>query len=235
MKQKCCVIYYIPIVLILLVLVAAMIYLYQLYTTVEFFANSSYEVQEFENLLTPEECDQLIAYAKTKNMTESDVLSYTSNKGTVINKDTRSSKTAWLKDEEHPLVMKIALLSEQLTGLPRHTQEELQVAYYTSGGKFVDHYDACTEPSKEYCDKMNHYAGQRRATLLIYLNDTFTGGETVFKKINKTITPKQGKGILFWNTNPDETLIDESMHRGNKVTNGEKWICTKWSHVKTFT
>lgn len=234
MKPKCSSIYYyISISIVLIVLLAGSLYLYKLHMT-EPFIDGSYDVQEFENLLTPEECDQLIAYSKTKNMTESDVLSYGSSTGTTINKDTRSSKTAWLKDNEHPLVMKIAMLSEKLTGLPRDTQEELQVAYYTPGGKFVDHYDACVEESKDYCDKMNHYAGQRRSTLLIYLNDSFKGGETVFPKINKTIVPKKGKGILFWNTTPDEVIIDDSMHRGNKVEAGEKWICTKWSHVKTY-
>lgn len=195
---------------------------------------SSYRVQEIENILTPLECDEMIAYAKKKGMSDSDVLSYGSKKDTVVDTSNRRSKTAWLKDADHPLAMKLALLSEKLTGLPQNTQEMLQVAYYEPGGKFNDHYDACNESNKEYCDKMNHHAGQRRSTLLIYLNDTFEGGETVFPKINKVITPKKGNGILFWNTTPDEVIIPESMHRGNPVIGGEKWICTKWSHVKPY-
>ena len=193
-----------------------------------------YQVQELEDLLTPEECDQLIAYAKKKGMKESDVLSYGAETDTVVDTKSRRSKTAWISDNEHSLAMKVALISEKLTGLPRNTQEMLQVAYYEPGGKFNDHYDACSEKNKDYCDKMNRYAGQRRSTLLIYLNDNFTGGETVFPKINVTVKPKKGKGILFWNTTPEEIIISESMHRGNPVEGGEKWICTKWSHVKEY-
>lgn len=194
-----------------------------------------YRVQEIENLLTPQECEEIMAFAKKKGMSESDVLSYGSATGVEVDTKSRRSKTAWLSDTEHPLVMKLAQKTEALTGLPRNTQEQLQVAYYEPGGKFNDHYDACNEKSKEYCDKINHYAGQRRATLLIYLNDTFEGGETVFPKIGKIIQPKQGKGILFWNTTDTEEIIPESMHRGNPVKNGEKWICTKWSHVREYT
>ena len=60
-------------------------------------------------------------------------------------------------------------------------------------------------------------------TLLIYLNDDYTDGETVFfnqnfeKKV--TVTPKKGTAILF--------KID-LWHQGNQVTNGYKsWIGTE--------
>jgi prolyl 4-hydroxylase len=211
-------------ILIVLVLVVIIIYY-----------NYKYDVKEFENLLTSEECDILIAFATEKGLQKSDVLS---NKlygeGTKLDENNRTSKTAWLKDTDHPIIEKIALITEKLTGLPKNTQEMLQVAHYTVGGKFNSHYDACNNDSKEYCDKMNRYAGQRRATLLIYLNDDFDGGETVFTKLNKTIKPKKGKGILFWNTTSLDKIIPESIHQGSPVLNGEKWICTKWSHSREY-
>jgi prolyl 4-hydroxylase len=109
-----------------------------------------------------------------------------------------------------------------------------QVAHYTAGGKFNAHYDACNSDNA-YCDKMNRHAGQRRATLLVYLNDDFDGGQTVFPHIGKTVTPKKGMGILFWNTTAEtDAIIPESMHKGNPVVRGEKWICTKWSHAKAY-
>lgn len=57
-------------------------------------------------------------------------------------------------------------------------------------------------------------------TLLIYLNDNFTGGETVFYdnnfNISKIIKPKEGSAILF-----DIDL----WHKGNELINGTKyWI-----------
>ena len=198
------------------------------------YEKNGYVVFEYPNLLTSAECDALIAYSKQKGMTASDVLDYAATSGTVVNNDYRTSKTAWLHDHEHSVCAKMAALSEQLTGIPQCNQEMAQVAHYESGGKFNEHYDACSFDDEAYCNRMNNNAGQRRATLLAYLNDDFTGGETEFVVIGVTVKPEKGKAILFWNTNEDETIIHESKHRAHPVRNGEKWICTKWSHVRPY-
>jgi prolyl 4-hydroxylase len=197
-------------------------------------SHQDYEVLEIYNLLTPEECNEIIQFAKDKGMHESDVLSYGTDSGTAVNNDYRKSKTAWLQDDDHPLCMRLAQYSEQITTIPRENQEMLQVAHYEPNGKFNEHFDACAYDNKDYCDKMNNYSGQRRSTLLIYLNDDFEGGETEFVQIGLKIKPEKGKGILFWNVDEDENIIEKSKHRGNPVLKGEKWICTKWSHVHKY-
>lgn len=193
-----------------------------------------YEVLEIYNVLTPEECDSLIAYSTNKGMKDSDVLAYGSSSGTEVNTQYRTSKTAWVRDEEHPIAMKLAQLSMQLTGIPIENQEMLQVAHYTNNGKFNEHFDACVYEDKSFCDKMNNYAGQRRSTLLVYLNDDFDGGETEFVSIGIKVKPEKGKAVLFWNTDDQEVIIPQSKHRANPVHNGEKWICTKWNHPKPY-
>jgi prolyl 4-hydroxylase len=198
------------------------------------FEKNGYIVYEYPNLLTSEECDSLIAYSQQKGMTASDVLDYASTSGTVVNNDYRTSKTAWIQDSEHHVCAKMAALSEKLTGLPKCNQEMAQVAHYESGGKFNEHYDACSYDDQEYCNRMNNNAGQRRSTLLVYLNDDFQGGETEFVAIGYTVTPEKGKAILFWNTDENEVIIPESKHRAHPVRNGEKWICTKWSHSRNY-
>lgn len=189
-----------------------------------------YSVREFDNLLTDEECDILISYAIKLGLSESAVLSNNLEKETTYDVANRTSKVLWVRDEEHDVAMKVAKLAEQLTGLPIENQESLQIAKYDVGGKFNSHYDACNTGTQEYRNKINRNAGQRRATLLIYLNDDFEGGETVFNKIGLTVKPKKGKGILFWNTTRTEKILIKSMHCGRPVISGEKWICTKWSH-----
>lgn len=69
---------------------------------------------------------------------------------------------------------------------------------------------------------VKHSTGVDKFTCLIYLNDTFEGGETVFyqdadgKNEVTTIKPKTGMALLF--------DIDW-FHSGNKVKNGKKhWI-----------
>lgn len=196
--------------------------------------HGDYVILEIFNLLSPDECEQLIAHALKKGMHESDVLSYGATSGTEVNNNYRNSKTAWLPDDDHPLCKRLAEFSQQITNIPIENQEMLQVAHYPPSGKFNEHFDACVYDDKDYCDKMNNYAGQRRSTLLIYLNDNFKGGETEFVNIGLKVKPEKGKAILFWNTDENENIIEKSKHRANPVENGEKWICTKWSHVKRY-
>lgn len=193
-----------------------------------------YEILEIFNLLTNEECDFIINHAKNKGLHESNVLSYGKESGIEVNDNYRKSKTCWIKDDEHHIFTKIAQITEQFTNIPIDNQEMLQVAHYEPNGKFNEHYDACVYNDKEYCDKMNNYAGQRRSTLLMYLNDDFKGGETEFVDIGVQIKPEKGKAIFFWNVDENETLYVKSKHRANPVIEGEKWICTKWSHVRPY-
>lgn len=49
--------------------------------------------------------------------------------------------SAWLKNEDHPIVQKISKRVEDLTGLTVTTAEELQVVNYGIGGHYEPHFD----------------------------------------------------------------------------------------------
>jgi prolyl 4-hydroxylase len=194
----------------------------------------NYEILEIWDILTPEECKKLIEVAIEKGLHESEILSKEDNKDTTVNNEFRKSKQAWLNDNHHEIIMKIANFSEKITGISKENQEEIQIAMYEPNGKFLEHFDSCIYEDREYCNKINHYAGERRATLLIYLNDDFKGGETEFVELKLKIKPEAGKGILFWSTDTNEKLLTKSKHKGNVVLEGNKWIATKWTHNKKF-
>jgi len=123
------------------------------------------------------------------------------------------------------------MLSEKYSGYSIHNQDLLQVVKYDIGGKFNIHYDACAFGKDSItCKTMNKNNGQRRITFMIYLNDNFKGGETEFPWLLKKIKPKTGKAVLFKNTDDNENIIIQSLHGGNIVTSGNKWICNIWSY-----
>jgi prolyl 4-hydroxylase len=63
----------------------------------------------------------------------------------------------------------------------------------------------------------------------VYLNDGFEGGNTAFPKLGASIVPKKGKAVLFWVSDPEtRDLFEETLHGGDPVTEGEKWIATQW-------
>lgn len=189
-----------------------------------------YQVVEIKRLLSDKECDDIIMYAKQKGLVDSMVW----ESENTYTETHRKSKQCWVSDGECTTASKVSKISERLTGIPIGNQELLQVAMYEPGGKFNEHYDACDYNSQINCDKMNNGAGQRLATLLIYINDDYTGGETEFTEIGVSIKPEKGKGILFWNTTNNEEIIKQSKHMGREVRSGQKWICTKWCHAKPY-
>jgi len=192
----------------------------------------NYDILEIHDLLTSDECDELIDISLKHGLIDSGVWNMDSS--ITIDENHRNSSQVWL-DNNINLVNKIKRLSEKYSGFSTNTQESLQVVKYNIGGKFNSHYDACISGKQSInCKNMNGISGQRRTTFMIYLNDDYTGGETEFIYLNKKIQPKKGKAILFKNTDENENIIYQSYHRGNPVISGNKWICTVWSHSKPY-
>lgn len=188
-----------------------------------------YTVKEIPNFLTPEECDTIIQIANTQ-LEPSKI--YTDKSDEVINKH-RTSEQAWLDDTDHNIIAKISNTTSSITKKPTKNQESLQVVKYSTGGFFLPHYDTCMG-KEESCKRMNGTAGPRHATLIVYLNDDFEGGETIFPNINKTIKPEKGKAVLFYTTDENGNLLTESLHGGNPIISGNKWICNKWVRINEF-
>jgi prolyl 4-hydroxylase len=188
-------------------------------------SSPGYSVEEIDGFLSPQECDHLIQISKNR-LEDSMVYSDSSD---VHDRATRISKQAWLRDEDDPVVMRISQKVASLSGYPIGNQEDLQVVCYRKGGYFRPHYDAC-DGDGSYCSRMDGRGGPRILTYLIYLNDDFEGGGTVFPKLNIAIKPKKGKCVVFRNTlpSPDNRIILEALHGGSPVASGNKWICNKW-------
>jgi prolyl 4-hydroxylase len=186
------------------------------------------EIQEIDNFLSHEECDKLIISAEGR-LKPSEVYAGNTN---IVDK-TRESMQAWMKDDDNEISNKIAKLTSEIAKLPMENSEDLQVVNYTKGGYFKPHYDAC-EGSEEFCKLMNKSAGPRYLTFLIYLNDDYKGGETHFPNLNKTVKPKKGKLVIFKSTDSNGVILEKSLHGGNPVTKGKKWICNKWYHFNKY-
>ena len=193
-----------------------------------------FAVLEMDGLLTPDQCDRIVAEALRKGLSDAETMD-AENKATYTsyNPKFRTSRTVFLPDEALPEIELLARVTARIGGLPRRHQESLQVAQYLDGGEFKDHYDTCDE-AEDACRKFNLGSGGRVGTLLVYLNDDFEGGETHFPHIDVTVTPKKGKAVYFTSTDGGGAIIHDSLHRANPVRGGEKWICTKWTHVKEY-
>ena len=187
---------------------------------------NNYTVKEIPNFLSIDDCDKIIEIITKQELKPSEVYSGSLDN---LNNNTRKSNQCWLNDNNHD-IKKLSEKITKITNTQNNYTEDLQVVSYDKDGFFNYHYDACAG-NKSFCKRLNHN-GYRLYTVLIYLNDDFEGGETVFPKINKTIKPEKGKAVIFQNVLDDGTIIAESLHGGNSVLSGNKYICNKWIRTK---
>jgi prolyl 4-hydroxylase len=86
-------------------------------------------------------------------------------------------------------------------------------------------------PGQQYrlhLDTIQDAVNQRVATVLIYMNEGYGGGETHFPASNLTITPRGGDAIVFRTVTWNVAIDQLSRHAGLPVTRGVKWLATRW-------
>lgn len=184
----------------------------------------------FGNVLSKDECEQMIALAKPKL-----------DKSTTVNKITgktelhknRTSYGAFFQLNETPFIANIDRRVSELMQLPITNGEGLQILNYQIGGEYKPHHDYF--PPQETGSRV-HLArgGQRVATLILYLNNVEDGGETIFPEINLKVAPSQGGALYFAYTNSKSQVDPLTLHGGCPVVKGEKWIVTKWMRQNEY-
>ena len=141
-------------------------------------------------------------------------------------KDYRNSVVT-LVDEEDDVIKEVKKKIAKLFGLDGNDMEKLQLQKYPKGGYYKEHFDA---KSEDHFQKDESFS-QRKYSIIIYLNDDFIGGETIFPKKNISVKPLQGRLLLFSNLLNETNYIHPfSSHLSNKIVKGEKWILSIWHH-----
>jgi prolyl 4-hydroxylase len=176
----------------------------------------------------------------------------TGMKASVTNNGTllfgRTSKNTWVARESSPIIDAIyrravdllqideALMRKRskdeevdLETTSTRVTEKLQLVHYGVGEEYKAHHDFPPAPLWHKDQPM------RYATILLYLNDSMTGGETSFPRWMNAetedalkVVPQKGKAILFYNMLPDGNMDDRSHHAGLPVLSGEKWLSNLW-------
>lgn len=112
------------------------------------------------------------------------------------------------------------------TGTSTRQGEPLNVLRYAPGQEFRRHHDA--------------YAGvpgptQRILTVLVWLNDGYSGGETVFTELGLRVAGRKGDALVFRNTLDDGRRDERGWHAGAPVGSGEKWLASRWIRAGVYT
>jgi prolyl 4-hydroxylase len=183
----------------------------------------------FADLLTADECDELVALSRER-LERSETV-HIETGGSEINA-ARTSDGMFFERGENPLVARIEARIAALLNWPVENGEGLQILRYGPGAEYKPHYDYF-DPAEPGTPVILRRGGQRLASLVMYLNTPPRGGATVFPDIGLTVAPQRGHAVFFSYDRPHPDT--RTLHGGAPVLEGEKWVATKWLREDRFT
>ena len=182
-----------------------------------------------KDFATPSECDRIIEGA-TPLLSAALVAGDSAGERSGTS---RSAQVAWVP--RSPTNPWLAKRVAELVDLPLSHAESLQVVKYQPGGEYKAHFDAFPLESargRRASVRGATYAGQRRVTAILYLNDVDAGGGTAFHCDTPdqfVVQPKRGQLFVFYNCFEDgQDRHPMSLHAGLPVDAGVKWIANIW-------
>lgn len=182
----------------------------------------------FANLLSPEECDALIAAAAPRMARSLTVATKTG--GEEVNDD-RTSDGMFFQRGESPLVQGIEERIARLLHWPIENGEGLQVLHYRPGAEYKPHHDYF-DPTQPGMAPVLRRGGQRVGTVVMYLNTPEQGGATTFPDVGLEVAPIKGNAVFFSYERAHPST--KTLHGGAPVLAGDKWVATKWLREREF-
>jgi prolyl 4-hydroxylase len=183
----------------------------------------------FGSLFSKEECQQLMDLASPKLDRSRTVDRVTG--GEEVN-DARTSDGMFFQRGEGELVTKLEKRMAELMNWPYENGEGLQILRYGPGNRYEPHNDYF-DPKDSGTPVILARGGQRVATLIVYLQSPEKGGGTVFPDVGFEVAPIAGNAVFFSYNKPHATT--KTLHGGQPIIQGEKWIATKWVRERVFT
>lgn len=113
-------------------------------------------------------------------------------------------------------------LARKSFGVELDWYEAPEMMRYRPGGFYVKHADSQNfDPRTELWSKVI----DRDISLLLYLNDAYTGGLLSFEKFNYRLRPRAGMAVVF----PSDSRY---LHTAQNVDSGVRYAVVSWAAVK---
>jgi prolyl 4-hydroxylase len=175
----------------------------------------------YEDVITAEEQEYILKTAEP-------LFARSSVVGSDKPSDARTSETAWIHKDDAVVGPMMQRICDQF-GVPVENAESLQIVKYKPGTYYREHHDSCCDDN-DTCKNFAGTAGQRIRTILLYLNDNFTGGETGFPTLDKKLKAPPRGALVFHPMSKDNpgACHPKALHAGLPVESGEKYICNIW-------
>lgn len=179
------------------------------------------EILRYSSFISPDECRHLAQSAEDL-LAPAQVMDPATNR--LIEHPIRTSDFAVIGPTREDLVIQAILRRIAVASDTAVEQgEPLNILRYAVGQQYRLHSDA-----------LPNVVNQRTKTAILYLNDNFKGGGTLFPDAEVQVAPVAGDLLLFTNTLPNGRPDPVARHAGLPVVQGTKWIATRWIRANPF-
>jgi prolyl 4-hydroxylase len=181
-----------------------------------------------DDFIAPSECELMLQELEFTHWADSVVVKYIGDENSpAYFSDMRKSQTSgqiWFSDE---LKHALAVIEERLAGLlscsPAYF-EEWQATRYGKNDRFDYHVDGGNWERSP--------AGERKRTVILYLDTPLRGGETRFRALNRTIAARAGRVLIWNNLLPTGKCNFAMIHAGLPVEEGTKTVLVSWERER---
>ena len=189
-------------------------------------------VQIVKNFISDEQCDEWVARAEKKDRSWLEVVDHeNSTKEKIVQKRDPVRVTERVELEELQQELNTSLMSavvdkiEPFIGQKIAWLEKTQLLRYTAGGNYFRHSDA-DQYDKER--KAFYKIMDRDISMLLYLNEEYSGGSISFTRFNYQYRPSKGDLLFF----PSDQRY---LHQAEKVTSGVRYAIVSWAALENVT
>ena len=111
------------------------------------------------------------------------------------------------------------------------SSEPMSILCYAPGEYYRPHVDFF-DPKLKVSKQLLQDGGQRTASAVTILTAPSQGGGTSFPRLNLTVPAVTGGTLWFRNCDVGGQVDERTLHAGDTVEKGEKWVVTKWFREK---
>lgn len=187
-------------------------------------------ISVFHNVLDVVDCAYLI-YLSRPYMKRAHVIDPDGDKRGMVS-NVRTSMSTYLPFEIVDIIGRyIELKIIRETGEKLSNSEPMSILRYAPGEYYRPHVDYFN-PKLTASEQFLQDGGQRTASAVTYLTAPKAGGGTSFPRLGLTVPAKIGATLWFRNCLDNGDVDTRSLHAGDTVAAGEKWVVTKWFREK---
>jgi prolyl 4-hydroxylase len=181
-----------------------------------------------DEFITPSECALMLRELEFTHWGASPVVKYIGDENSpAYFSEMRKSETSgqiWFTDELNEALAAIEERLALLLASSRKHFEEWQATRYRKNDRFDYHVDG---------GNWEHTAaGERKRSIIMYLDTPIRGGATRFRALNRIIAARAGRVLIWNNLLPTGKCNFAMIHAGLPVKEGTKTILVSWERER---